>query len=464
MPDQGNQGTGGPAGAGLGPPPPSPLPPGWPRRTYRDRVVDWLAKPWLLRPVFTCLRRVAPVLSLGSRVVVSRHADVVDVLRRDEEFTVAEVNSPSMVRWNGAFFLGMDRGERYSREAGATHRAAPATDVPRVQALVTANAAGLVGAARPAGRIDVVNGLARVAAARTVADYYGVPGPDEATLMRWMRAMFDAVFLDSSKRANLAAELTVAELKPYLLALIARRRAELAAGAAVPDDVLTRLVATAADEPWLDDDSVRRCISGVIVGAVDTTSKSVAQAVDELLRRPMALDGARQAALDGDLDRVRGYTWEALRFLPHAPLLQRSSRGATIGATTVPAGKVVLVGVLSAMFDPAAFPGPKGFRPDRPEDSYLHFGHGLHTCFGQAVNRVQIPALVAAVVALPGLRRAPGAEGRLVFDGPFPDRLIVEFDADSAVEGAAGGTATGRADRGLAGGGPGEAPVPETAS
>lgn len=416
--------------AGPGPEPAVPLPAGWPRRTARDRVVDWLARPVVLRPVFTGLRHVAPVLTIGGRVVVSRHADVVDVLRRDEEFTVAESNAPTMVRWNGPFFLGMDRGERYDRESGALRRAAPATDVNRVRDLVATSAGELIASARPSGRVDVVGEFARVAAVRTVARYYGVPGPDEVTMMRWMRALFDAVFLDNGKRANRAAELTVAEFRPYLEGLISRRRAAVEAGEPVPDDVLTRMVSMRADEPWLDDDAVRRCIGGVIVGAVDTTSKAVAQVVDELLRRPMALDGARQAALAGDLDRVRGYAWEALRFLPHAPLLQRSSRGAPVGgrARPVPAGKVVLVSVLSAMFDPAGFPQPRAFRPDRPEEGYLHFGHGMHTCFGRAVNRVQIPALVAAVLALPGLRRAPGGEGRLVFDGPFPDRLIVEFD------------------------------------
>lgn len=420
-------------GPGVHPASVAPLPPGWPRRTARDRVVDWLARPVVLRPLFSVLRRVAPVLTLGRRVIVSRHADVVDVLRKDLDFTVAEVNAPSMNRWSGPFILGTDRGETYDREAGVLHRAAPATDLPQVRELVAANAAELVAAVVASGRLDVVNDLARPAAARTVATYFGVPGPDPATLMRWMRALFDAVFLDSSPRANEVAERTVAEQRPYMQ-LISSRRAAVEAGKAVPDDMLTRLVAMGRDEPWLDDEAVRRSINGVIVGAVDTTSKSVAQVVDELLRRPMALDGARRAALDGNLDLVRAYSWEALRFLPHAPLLQRASRGAVIASRTkpVPAGKVVLVSVLSAMFDPAAFPHPRRFRPDRPEESYLHFGHGMHTCFGLGVNRVQIPELVAAVVALPGLRRAPGGEGKLVFDGPFPDRLMVEFDATDA--------------------------------
>lgn len=432
MPEQPDQSSGGGAGAGVRPPGRLPLPPGWPRRGLVDRIVDWVARPVILRPVFACLRRMAPVVMLGNRVVVSRHADVVDVLERDRDFTVAEVNAPAMDRWSGSFVLGTDRGETYDRELAALHRAAPAADLPRVRQLVADNAAALVALAGPTGRLDVVNGLARPAAARTVAGYFGVPGPDEATLMRWMRALFDAVFLDSSPRAVRTADLAVADQRPYMESLIKARRAELEAGGAAPDDMLGRLIAMGADEPWLDDDAVRRNINGVIVGAVDTTSKAVTHVIDELLRRPMALDGARRAALAGNVDLVRAYSWEALRFLPHAPILQRSCRGARIGQgkQTVPAGKVVFVSVLSAMFDPAVFPHPGGFRPDRPEESYLHFGHAMHTCFGLGVNRVQIPELVAAVVALPGLRRAPGTGGKLVYDGPFPDRLIVEFEPD----------------------------------
>lgn len=390
-----------------------------------------VTRPAVLRPLFSVLRRLAPMAKLGNRVVVSRHADVVEVLRRDADFTIAEVNGPSIDRWSGPFILGMDRGERYDREVAALRRAAPAGDLPRIRDLVAETAAGLVDTVRPLGRLDVVNDLGRVVPTRLVASYFGVPGPDEGTMIRWMRAMFDAVFIDAGPRASRAAELTVAEQRPYMEGLIRSRRDALAAGEQLPDDMVSRLVALGGEERWLDDDAVRRNVNGMIVGAVDTTSKAVAHVIDELLRRPVELEGARRAALAGDTDAVRGYAWEALRFLPHAPVLQRySARDAPVGGRTapIPAGSKVSLAVLSAMFDPAAFPDPGRFRAGRPEEAYLHFGHGMHTCFGLAVNRVQIPELVAAVVRLPGLRRAPGPDGRITYDGPFPDRLVVEFD------------------------------------
>ncbi len=55
--------------------------------------------------------------------------------------------------------------------------------------------------------------------------------------------------------------------------------------------------------PWLDDDTVRRNLSGLIVGAVETTSKLVTLALQELLRRPAVLQAARAAALEGDIEK-----------------------------------------------------------------------------------------------------------------------------------------------------------------
>jgi cytochrome P450 len=184
----------------------------------------------------------------------------------------------------------------------------------------------------------------------------------------------------------------------------------------------------------LDDDGVRRNISGIIVGAVDTNSAALAQALDQLLARPDALAKASQAARAGDVGTVSRFLFEALRFNPQAPGLLRFCRnGATVAAgttreTKVPAGTTVVLGTLSAMFDPDAFPDPNAFRADRESPPYLHFGHGMHTCYGRPINLVQLPEIAMALLRLDGLRRASGSAGRIVYDGPFPDRLVVAFD------------------------------------
>src|SRR6266568_4802547 len=78
--------------------------------------------------------------------------------------------------------------------------------------------------------------------------------------------------------------------------------------------------------------------------------------------------------------------------------------------------------------DPEVFTNPAEFNARRNVE-YLHFGYGMHTCFGKAINDVQIPELLAALLRLPNLRRAPGSAGHILYDGPFPNRLVLEFDA-----------------------------------
>ncbi len=85
------------------------------------------------RPVrvgFRALRQLAPVLVVGRTAVVTRHADCVEVLRRDEDFTISELNAPVMDRVNGPFILGMDRGPQYDRENSILHRCVHASPSP----------------------------------------------------------------------------------------------------------------------------------------------------------------------------------------------------------------------------------------------------------------------------------------------------------------------------------------------
>jgi cytochrome P450 len=83
------------------------------------------------------------------------------------------------------------------------------------------------------------------------------------------------------------------------------------------------------------------------------------------------------------------------------------------------------------MFDPRAFPEPGRFLANRPLDRYLHFSHGMHTCYGLLINGIQLPELVGAIVRLPHLRRASGRFRKMIYEGPFTDRLVVEFGGDA---------------------------------
>jgi cytochrome P450 len=198
--------------------------------------------------------------------------------------------------------------------------------------------------------------------------------------------------------------------------------------------VLTRLAHLRQGDDWLlDEDGVRRNIGGVVIGALETVNKSFVHAFDQLLARPEALQRAREALLSGKRAAVLEAVLEAMRFNPQNPFLYRIceetftlARG-TERECTVPAGTLVFAATAAAMRDPVALPAAEEFRAGRPPESYLFFGHSLHVCFGQYVAPVELLELAVPLLHLDGLRRAPGAEGTLQYDGPFPTSLWVEW-------------------------------------
>jgi cytochrome P450/glutathione S-transferase len=395
--------------------------------TFSDRwrrgLQRFTASPSLLRPLFSVLRRFGPVWRFGSQAFVTRYADVVETVKRDQDFTIREINHERMVRISGPFILGMDRSDEYDREEAAIRGVVKPGDLETIRDIVRRTAQQLIEAAMPRRRLDATGSYARVSAARVVTQYFGVPGPSEGILMQWMRALFWDVFLnrDDQPLVRRAADASARELRDHLNALIAARTAS-PNGA---DDVLTRLVRAGA----LDADGVRRNITGIIVGAIDTTVTAASNALEVLLDNREALEQTRAAAQSGDSERLRQCCYEAMRFRPQTPAVVRHSpAGGTLSSgAKIPSGVTVLPFTLSAMFDSEAFPKPGRFLPDRPLDRYLHFGLGMHTCYGLAINGVQIPELIGALVRLPGLRRASGRFYSKLSEGPFPDRLAVEW-------------------------------------
>ena len=79
------------------------------------------------------------------------------------------------------------------------------------------------------------------------------------------------------------------------------------------------------------------------------------------------------------------------------------------------------------MFDESVVTSPNESGIDRPAYNYIHWGIGLHTCFGQYINQVQIPAILKPLLQCKNLTRAPGPGGQLATTGPFPSSLSVQF-------------------------------------
>ncbi|MEY4544764.1 MAG: hypothetical protein RL685_959 [Pseudomonadota bacterium] len=398
------------------------------------KLFDWLTAPAVLRLATGILRRHFPVLRIGSRVLVARHADVLSVLQQSERFGVTEIYAARMERATGAFLLGWENTPQYAREVGLIRAAVPSSDLARVRALAGQRAEQLLAGVCEQGQLDVVSQYARLIPLWLVEQYFGVPAADRPALQRWLRNIFWDLFVNPKEEPEVVrASVRDGELlRNHLSGVIAERKRQRAAGAA-PDDFVTRLLALREHSyPDLDDEALQRNIGGVIVGAVETQAKAIVHALQELLARPGHLEGARRAAIAGDDDLLGHYVFEALRFNPHNPLILRHCQQDTVLAAgterevTIPKGTTVFALTQSAMFDEEVVEDPEHFRVNRPRHHYLHFGHGQHQCFGRLLNQVVLPEAIKHLLRLPQLRISAETP-RIEYEGPFPDRFLLDF-------------------------------------
>jgi cytochrome P450 len=384
------------------------------------------------KEVFSILRRLQPILITKKLAIVTRFRDVQEVLARDDAFDVPYAERMRLLTDDENFFLGMQDTPRYARDHANTTVAMRREDVASVIAPLVERVAGDI-VSRAPGKLDVVAELTQIVPARLVGGYFGTPGPSERELIDWASALFWFLFLDQAEDPAVRARALAASklLNEYVDRAIVERRER----PTDRDDVLGRALALqSAKIPGTRDLDVRNNLTGLIIGAIPTTATASALILDELLRRPKELEEVQAAARANDQGLVARYTFEAFRFNPMTPGIFRVANRPYIVAkgerreTTIPAGMKVVAAIESAMFDDREIDEPENFRVDRSPRDYLHFGHGLHACFGRHVNQVQIPGLLTPLLKRRNLRRADGDAGLLRKAGPFATSLTVLFD------------------------------------
>jgi cytochrome P450 len=405
------------------------------RRVLRAGENFVLSHPQVSRRALGLLRSLVPVVRLGDVAIVTRYADVVEVLGRDPDFTIG-LYSPKMEAIAGRFILGLQQGPEYEHDVSVLRLVVPQDDMARIRRFVANIVGEIFTRLSPYGELDVVRDLSDPVPARLSDRYFGAPGPTQQQLIEWGRTQFRELFYNIRDDPAITgpAMASSAEMRKHVDRLIAARTAALAGTGAPPEDVLGRMVKLKADGRFAIDDAwIRTYIMGLIIGMLPLTSKATALALNVMLDRQGMLASAHEAAKADDDDRLWRYISEAMRIAPQSPGQFRLSDGVwTIGPNRrheIPSGTRVFAATQAAMFDRRAFATPSRIRTDRPASRYLHFGYGLHSCFGRFISyEAQIPGMMKALLKQSNLRRVPGPAGRLTWDGPFPDSLKVAFD------------------------------------
>jgi len=411
-------------------------------KPFKERIAEFLGRTSvqkdlfaiarLLKPNFSLPKQITSVPNTGS-VVVTRAADVIEVLDREADFGV--VYGDKMIKLTGGdnFYLGMQNGAAYQRDVSFMRLTMRREDAETLIAPLVRRKAQELLAAHPSG-VDLPVDLTLQVPTHMVAEYFGVPGPSPQAMIDWASILFDWLFfeLDFSQAVEDRALIAAKELRDAVADAIAQRKAN---GVQKTDLIGRALELQKASPDEFSDHYIRNLLVGLIIGAIPTISKASCQALSQLLDRPEALAGAQAAAKAGDEARVGAHLFEALRYDPiNAVIYRKANRDTVIARSSLRAKKIkkdemVFASNLSAMFDPLKVKKPENFDPDRPWGDYILWGYGMHTCSGAQINRLAIPAMLTPLLARSGLRRAAGAAGQIDLQGTkFPVHFRLEND------------------------------------
>jgi cytochrome P450 len=364
---------------------------------------------------------------------VTRYDDVREVFLNDQAFRVPWARKVGIITGGFPFILGMDDTPVYRDDTAALMKVVRPADIAQRLAPAVEQLAGQI-VAQANGDLEVVDSLVRRVTFEVLGSYFGIPDPPDGDMRVWATRLFEFQFVDAADDPKLRAEVDVLapRLQAHVQGLIEARRAS----GVKQDDVLGRCLEeqAAGNDRFKDDWWIRVALMSFAVGGPPQPPMVVPQALEQLLRRPDALAGAQQAARANDDQLLAGYFFEAMRFDPLGPALPRVATQSTViaagtsRATQVPEGATVYAAFSSAMMDERRLLDPQSFNPRRLPHEYIHFGYGLHTCFGAQMNKALLPLMLKPLLKRPNLRRAPGPDGVLSKRGAFAERLRVNYD------------------------------------
>ncbi len=197
----------------------------------------------------------------------------------------------------------------------------------------------------------------------------------------------------------------------------------------VGDLLDTMLRALEGDTPMTDqqlrDELITILIAGheTVASALTWAAYLLAQNPDVEARMLAELDsvlGGRDPGVDDlpALDYTRRVFDETLRLYPPAWIVTRKNIAEdTLSGARIPPGSLVVVSLVTAQRNPAYWPDPERFDPDRflpeaaagrPRYAYLPFGGGPRLCIGNTFALTEAPLILASIYQRYRLALEPG--------------------------------------------------------
>ena len=204
------------------------------------------------------------------------------------------------------------------------------------------------------------------------------------------------------------------EIDELIFGLVAERRAR----DDDRDDVLSMFLTARHEDDGtpMSDQELRDELMTMLVAGHETTASTLAWGIERLLRHPEAVARLRDEIDGGDGDAYLTATiQETMRRRPVLPnsAPRLVARTVEIGGWRYEPGVCLVPNAYLIHHDPAIYPDPYAFRPERfleePPGTYtwIPFGGGRRRCIGASFAMVEMKVVLRALLAACDLRPAP---------------------------------------------------------
>jgi len=256
---------------------------------------------------------------------------------------------------------------------------------------------------RPAGKADLLREFALPFPIRAIYAYFGFPHDEDllSNLASWSIQVLAAPQTDPKlaaitvPRSMAAGQSMFDTLLPIVQAY--RERGDMRA------DVLGHMMQVEHEGKRFTDNEIAMFIRMLLLAAGETTSRSFANMMLQLLENPDVLDEVRN-----DRTLISKAVIETMRRDPTAGAVARvAARNMDIGGVSIPKGTAVLLSIASANRDPEVYEDPDRLWLKRPMRPLLSFGFGPHMCMGMHMAIAEMEVALDAMLDLPNLRLDP---------------------------------------------------------
>jgi cytochrome P450 len=320
----------------------------------------------------------------------------------------------AITRWDDIVAIHKD-WRRFSSEVGGTEieeldadaivarRTMLETDPPRAEharALVDDVLSDALRASHGSEPIDAVAMIARELPIRMLTGLLGVPEDDAPTLFHWTDQIVYHADPEYSEAVIDQTDTDPYRLLPFRSPTSLRvfdyvNRLAVAARGSDQGDVLSVLERALVDGVPLTDRERGTFFLLLLIAGNETTRHSLTQTLLALADHPQAFEKLRDdpALIDPAVE-------EALRWAcPQIHFRRTATEDVELRGETIHRGDKVVTWYPAANFDPAQFAEPRRFDITREPNRHVTFGGGgPHLCLGQWMARLEVRALIEALI------------------------------------------------------------------